>query len=91
LVDHPSDHIEAWTYLESVTPELTTNQLREHLLTGDRNMTKRESAKEWWKANLHHIRNWQLCEAWVEVNKPDVDVFLNALEQAIAGLAKSLK
>jgi len=91
LVDHPNDHKEAWTFLENVTPELTTNQLREHLLSGDRNMTKRESAKEWWKANLQHIKNWQLCEAWVEVNKPDVDVFLDALEQAIAGLAKSLK
>ncbi len=91
LVDNQDENQEAWDYLQAITPALTTNQLREHLLSDGRNMTKRESAKEWWQANLDHIENWHLCEAWAEVNKPSVDIFLAALDVSVAALAREMK
>lgn len=71
-----------------VQKKLSSNHLQTHLLDGDSNIKKRESAKKWMNAKLQHIENWGLYELWLTEHPKQVRAFENALVAAAIATAK---
>lgn len=73
IVKDSSLHPEAYSALLKMN--VTTDQLQEHLLNGNFNILKRESAKKWMKERLSVIQSWQLIELWIKDNHAEVERF----------------
>ncbi|WP_330110675.1 AAA family ATPase [Methylophaga thalassica] len=73
IVKNSDSHPEAYSAL--IDLNVTTDQLNEHLLSGDFNILKRESAKKWMKDRLDHINEWKLIELWIKENPEEVERF----------------
>ncbi|MDN7132831.1 AAA family ATPase [Halomonas sp. MC140] len=73
IVENSGSHPEAYSALLEMN--VTTDQLQEHLLQGDFNILKRESAKKWMKARLSIIKDWNLIELWIKDNPDEVERF----------------
>jgi hypothetical protein len=69
----------------------TSDRLREYFLCfPDTNITKRESAKNWFKKVNNKIIECNLMKFWVEDHKAEVDNFKSQLANKLDGLAKNL-
>jgi predicted ATPase len=88
LVEDPENHESAWATLHDV--HVTSDQLKEHLLDGTWNMSKRESAKAWWKQKFDHLANWKIVELWAAQHPEKVARFTAAFEKAAAVVAARL-
>ena len=73
IVADAGSHPESYRALLDM--DVTTDQLREHLLDDEIDMSKRERAKKWMKARLELIANWKLVELWLAENEPEVRRF----------------
>ncbi|KKL00289.1 AAA family ATPase [Rheinheimera mesophila] len=73
IVDNPGAHQE--TYSALLRKNITADQLTEHLLNGDYNITDRDSSKKWMNQRLKHITKWNLIELWLKENPQKVEKF----------------
>lgn len=67
---------------------VTSDQLHEHLIAGDFNITKRESAKKWMKSRLDFIDDWSLIQLWLHEHPQEVLRFENDLIESAIATAK---
>lgn len=86
LVKNADAHRGTWEFLRSL--RVTTDQLHEHILSGDVNINKRESAKKWMNGRLEHIEEWNLVGLWLSENADSVKLFEGALVKAATAAAK---
>lgn len=77
LVDDEERYPASWDKLKEL--RVTTDQIHEYLLTGDTNITKRDSAKKWMNARLTYIANWKLVELWIDEHPSEVRQFEEAI------------
>lgn len=68
--------------------KLSSNYLQTHLLDGDTNIRKRESAKKWMNSKLQFIKDWELYELWLKEHPKQVKKFEDALVAAAIAIAK---
>lgn len=61
---------------------VTSDHIHEHLLSGDTNIEKRESAKKWMRSRLEHIDNWELVPLWLSEHPTEVRAFEEQLVEA---------
>lgn len=73
IVDNPEAHKE--TYSALLRKKVTGDQLTEHLLDGNYNITDRESSKKWMNQRLQYITEWNLIELWLKENSDKVEQF----------------
>ncbi|MGF6595102.1 AAA family ATPase [Pseudomonas sp. 2835] len=67
---------------------VTSDQLKEHLLRGNTDITKREPAKRWWNERLEIIQEWRLVELWLSEHQTLVEKFETELVAAATHTAK---
>lgn len=67
---------------------VTSDQLHHHLIEGDVTITKRESSKNWMKARLTVIDDWNLIDLWLKENPEKVNAFEENLINAAVATAK---
>ncbi|WP_197339869.1 AAA family ATPase [Ralstonia solanacearum] len=81
LVDNPEAHGKAWA-----DPRLkgySTDSLEAHLLAGDVDESiDRKKAKEWWRSNREHLREWAIYKHWAAENVPLITAFEVKLKEA---------
>lgn len=67
---------------------ITSDQLKEHLLKGNTDISKREPAKRWWNERLEIIKDWQMVELWLTEHQELVEAFETELIEAAIHTAK---
>lgn len=67
---------------------VTSDQLLEHLIRCDTDISRREPAKRWWNTRLEHIENWSLVDLWLAEHADQVQKFESDLEAASIHTAK---
>lgn len=73
IVSNTESHPEAYDALLKMN--VTTDQLNEHFIRGQFDISKRESAKKWMKKRLDLIVEWKLVELWIQDNPGEVERF----------------
>ncbi|WP_282346405.1 ATP-binding protein [Pseudomonas sp. PS01301] len=86
LIETEENYTASREYLESLG--VTSDQLYNHLIDGDVNITKRESSKSWMKARLEIIDDWNLIGLWLAENPEKVKAFEEELLAAAVATAK---
>ena len=76
------------TRLELAANGVTSDQLMEHLLKGNTDITKREPAKRWWNERLDIIKNWRMVELWLSEHHELVEKFESELMTAATHTAR---
>ncbi|ULR90910.1 ATP-dependent nuclease [Comamonas sp. B21-038] len=72
--------------------DVTTDQLKEHLLDGETTiLSKREQTKKWWKEKYELISKWGLISEWVKRRPDEAEKFRADFEKAIAAAIPHLK
>lgn len=89
LVEKQSNHADEWVELKRM--KLTSDQLREHLLSTHGDLSRRDAAKAWWKSKFELIKRYKLIELWARYNAPQVAAFETALEKAVETVAKRIR
>ncbi|WP_218187587.1 hypothetical protein, partial [Pseudomonas sp. NBRC 111137] len=67
---------------------VNSDQLKEHLLRGNTDISKRDPAKRWWNERLEIIKEWQLVELWLSEHQEHVEGFEAELIAAAIHTAK---
>ena len=87
IVNTPDEHAAALVRLG--VKDVTTDQLREHILDGATTvLSKREQTKTWWKSKSQFIEGWGLLSEWVADRPTECLAFEQALEVAVTTVAK---
>jgi predicted ATPase len=67
---------------------VTSDQLNEHMIQADLDITNRESSKKWWKSRLKKIQDWELVPLWLDEHPKEVELFNKQLVEAAVATAK---
>ncbi|WP_427144009.1 AAA family ATPase [Pseudomonas nitroreducens] len=86
LAGNNQKYPETRKYLEE--NNISSDQLHEHLLNCDTDITKREPAKRWWNERLEIIEDWGLVDQWLAEHPDQVEQFEADLESAAVRTAK---
>ena len=79
IVTNPGNHEQ--TLARLAIKDVTTDQLREHILDGvTSTLSKREQIKNWWKAKFSLIDDWGLLQEWALDRPEQVATFHKELE-----------
>lgn len=90
IVSNPGNHVATLERLGK--KDITTDQLRVHLLDGETKViSKRDQTKNWWKGRLSLINDWGLLQEWATDRKAEVETFLADLDAAVAVVADRIK
>lgn len=82
IINSPEHHQTTLSSLEKI--DVTTDQLRQHMLDGETIvLSKREQTKKWWKEKLNFISSWKLLEEWVAARPTEAEKFRADLRGAI--------
>lgn len=87
IVNSPDEHAATLGRLDA--KDVTTDQLREHILDGaTKVLSNRDQTKAWWKAKSQFIEDWGLLREWVVDRPTECLEFERALDSAVATVAK---
>ncbi len=82
IVNNPDEHESVLDRL--AVKDVTTNQLRIHLLDGETTvLSNREKTKKWWKSKIEFIKTWGLLEEWVLDHPDATDKFIQQFELSV--------
>ncbi|WP_122670044.1 AAA family ATPase [Pseudomonas viridiflava] len=86
LIESEEKYPAARQHLEDLG--VTSDQLFHHLIEGDVVITKRESSKNWMKARLQIIDNWEIIGLWLAEHPDKVNAFEDELLAAAVATAR---
>lgn len=89
LVETPERHASTWRSLRA--NRISTDQITEHLLNWDGDISQRKQAKKWWRDRKDIIKRWKLFDAWVKENPTTLEQFHKEFSAAMRTVAKRVR
>jgi hypothetical protein len=86
LIENEDNYVRTREHLDALG--VTSDQLYHHLIEGDVVITKRESSKNWMKARLQIIDDWNLIGLWLAEHPEKVQAFEGELLKAAVATAE---
>lgn len=90
IINKPDLHAATLARLNII--DVTTDQLRQHLVDGVTTvLSKREQTKKWWKEKIPLIKSWGLLNEWVADRPNETEKFRADLRAAVAAAVLATK
>lgn len=84
--DEQNKHPDTWVALRAMN--VTTDQIRTHLLNWKGDLSDRKHAKKWWRDRKSYLKNWKLFEAWMAENPTAVQKFQDDFTATLKTVSK---